>query len=103
MSTRRLTALALALNVALFIAACSHGNASQTGAGMGMVNVRMVDAPIDLTNVQSVNVTLTGVTVFPVETMSAMGMGTDTGAISLMTHPATFDLLTLTGGASALL
>ena len=103
MSARRLAAFALALTTGLFITACTHNSASQTGSGMGMVNVRMIDAPIDLSNVQSVNVTLTGVTVYPEETMNPTGMVSETGAISLMTHPTTFDLLTLTGGASALL
>jgi len=66
-----------------------------------MLQVRLIDAPIDLAMVQSVNVTLTGVTVFPEE--SPMPMVAEPGPISLMTHPATFDLLTLTGGATALL
>jgi hypothetical protein len=103
MFVRRLAALALALTAAVLIAACSHSNGSHTGAGMGMLSVRMIDAPIDLSNVQNVNVTLTGVIVFPAETVNPMGTVTETGAISVMTHPATFDLLTLTGGASALL
>jgi hypothetical protein len=103
MSVRHIAALALALTAALFIAACDHNSGSQTGAGMGTVNVRMTDTPLDLFTVQSVNVTLTGVTIFPEETFDPIGMATETGAISLMTHPATFDLLTLTAGASALL
>src|SRR5437870_1232382 len=53
MSARRLAAVALAFATGLFIAACTHNSASQTGSGMGMVTVRMIDAPIDLSNVQS--------------------------------------------------
>jgi uncharacterized protein DUF4382 len=48
-------------------------------------------------------VTLTGVVVFPEETTDSMGMVVQPGPITLMTHPATFDLLTLTGGATTLL
>jgi len=58
--------------------------------------------------VQRVNVTLTGVIVYPADTETVMNLPDPTeqmeGApISLMTHPATFDLLTLTGGATTLL
>jgi uncharacterized protein DUF4382 len=103
MFTRRLACLALALPAAFFIFGCDQSNSSQTGTAMGTVSVRMIDAPLDLFTVQSVNVTLTGVTIYPEETINPLGMVTETGAISLMTHPATFDLLTLTAGASALL
>jgi len=81
---------------------CSRGNMSLSRAGTGMLNVHLTDAPIDLSNVQSVNVTLTGVVVYPEETADSTTM-TEPGSISLMTHPATFDLLSLTGGATALL
>src|SRR5712692_328399 len=91
------------LLLTLLLGACNGmgGSSSRTSGGTGMLQVRLIDAPIDLAMVQSVNVTLTGVTVFPEE--SPMPMVTEPGPISLMTHPATFDLLTLTGGATALL
>jgi len=76
---------------------------SRASAGTGMLQVRLTDAPIDLTTVRSVNVTITGVTVFPEESTDLMTMLPEPGPIPLMTHPATFDLLTLTGGATALL
>ena len=39
-----------------------------------MLQVRLTDAPIDLTTVRSVNVTITGVTVFPEESTDLMTM-----------------------------
>ena len=93
------------LAVALLLYGCNGmgASSSRTSGGTGMLQVRLTDAPIDLATVQSVNVTLTGVTVFPEENLNPMTMVTEPGPISLMTHPATFDLLTLTGGATALL
>jgi uncharacterized protein DUF4382 len=95
--------LSVVLISALPFGACNRAGISARSGGMGTVQVNMTDAPIDLSTVQSVNVTLTGVIVYPQETMNPMGMETENGAISLMTHPATFDLLTLTGGATTLL
>jgi hypothetical protein len=68
-----------------------------------MLEINLTDAPIDLSTVQNVNVTLTGVIVYPAESTNPMQMVMEGTPISLMTHPATFDLLTLTGGATALL
>jgi hypothetical protein len=39
-----------------------------------MLHVNLTDAPIDLPTVQSVNVTLTGVTVYPKESTNPMQM-----------------------------
>lgn len=99
------TPLSLTLATALFLCGCTGmgGSSARSSGGTGMLQVRLTDAPIDLSTVQSVNVTLTGVVVFPQEVVSPMGMLVEPGPITLMTHPATFDLLTLTGGASALL
>jgi len=93
------------LVVALLLAGCNgmEGGSGRSAGGTGSLQVRLTDAPIDLSTVQNVNVTLTGVTVFPEETTSPMGMLMEAGPISLMAFPATFDLLTLTGGATALL
>jgi hypothetical protein len=68
-----------------------------------MLKVMLTDAPLDLSTVQSVNVTLTGVIVYPKESTNPMEMVIEGSPISLLTYPATFDLLTLTGGATALL
>lgn len=130
----------------VLVAACSHGGGSST-AGMGRVSVHLTDAPLDMSNVQSVVVTVSSVTVYPgVEGMgcddehgtptptptpgptpeptpgvTATGITTlhegegdddqgenddegDCGApIVISTHPETFDLLTLTAGATTLL
>jgi len=85
----------------------TSGSASATVTnGHGTLSVHLTDAPLDLANVQSVMVTLTGVIVYPMETRDS-GMtdpaGTELRPIVLLTHPATFDLLTLTGGVTELL
>ena len=67
------------------------------------IEVRLTDAPISFADVQSVMVTLTGVIVFPGDTDSPMDDMMQPGPTRLMTIPATFDLLTLTDGATALL
>jgi len=79
---------------------CSEGSARHAN-GTGTLNVHLTDAPIDLSTVQKVEVTITGVIVYPREnTMPDMAEGSP---IELMTHPETFDLLTLTDGATTLL
>lgn len=94
--------IGLMLCAAAFLIGCTHGETSSR-AGTGMVNVMLTDAPIDLSTVQSVNVTLTGVIVYPKESTDPIGTILEGSPISLLTFPATFDLLTLTGGATALL
>jgi len=87
---------------ALILCGCSSGSARVEG-GTGSLQIHLTDAPIDLSNVQSVNVTLTGVIVYPREDIDPMALMSDGRPIPLMSYPATFDLLTLTGGATALL
>jgi uncharacterized protein DUF4382 len=101
------------LSILLLISACNQSSGSNHHpSGTGTLNVRLTDAPIDLSNVQSVNVTLTGVIVYPEdedvefevpEVGKNMEQETQTSPITLLSHPATFDLLTLTGGVSTLL
>jgi len=101
------------LSILLIASGCNHSSTSSPKtSGTAMLNVRLTDAPIDLSNVQSVNVTLTGVIVYPEDEEGEIDVpdpGDDmehesgAGPISLLSHPATFDLLTLTGGISALL
>lgn len=79
-----------------------HGSASVNN-GTGTVIIHLTDAPLDLSEVQSVNVTITGVIVYPAESFEGMALATQTSPIPLMTHPETFDLLTLTDGATDLL
>jgi len=81
---------------------CSSGSAS-VHAGTGTIQVHLTDAPIDLTTVEKVEVTITDVIVYPGDDASDMPMVDPRTATVLMTHPETFDLLTLTGGATTLL
>jgi len=86
------------------ISACSSGSASaQFAAGTGTVQIHMTDAPLDLSTVQSVMVTITAVILYPGEDTGLPSGTTPAGPVPLLTHPETFDLLTLTGGASTLL
>lgn len=71
------------------------------GPDTGILQVNLTDAPIDLTTVEKVEVTITDVIVYPGEDDGMPTVGG--GAIVLLTHPETFDLLTLTGGATTLL
>lgn len=63
----------LVLCAATLLFGCNHGGLSSR-AGTGMLHVNLTDAPIDLPTVQSVNVTLTGVTVYPKESTNPMQM-----------------------------
>jgi len=84
--------------------ACSGGSASgQVAAGSGTVRVHITDAPLDLSSVQSVVVTITAVILYPGEDPGLPSGTPLTGPIPLLTHPESFDLLTLTGGAVTLL
>jgi hypothetical protein len=101
------------LPILLLSTACNQSaGGSHHPSGTGTLNVRLTDAPIDLSNVQSVNVTLTGVLVYPEdddvefevpEVGKNMEQESQAAPITLLSHPATFDLLTLTGGVSTLL
>jgi hypothetical protein len=87
---------------ALSFSACSSGSASE-GTGMGTVHVHMTDAPLDISEVQSVTVTITGVILYPGDDPTLPPEAVPPGPVSLLTHPETFDLLTLTDGATTLL
>lgn len=75
--------------LALFIAGCSTSPES----GMGTLEVRLVDAPID--NAKEVNVAINSVQVNNSET--------DTGWVTISEPGETFNLLNLTNGAYAVL
>ncbi len=97
-----LFALAVAAIAFPLLTACSDSSGSSTG--MGTVNVRMTDAPLDLTDVQSVMVTIDGVILYGSEDSGGdMPQVNPLGSTPILTHPDTFDLLTLTGGATTLL
>ena len=88
------------LLVALLLIGCSGGSVSGTFDGTGHIEIHLTDAPLDLSTVSSVVVSIVGVLLYPgVEEID----GSDTPPIVLMTTPQTFDLLTLTGGATDLL
>lgn len=99
MTTQRaITHAILSICVPVLLVAC-NGSASVTG-GVGRLDIQLTDAPIDLSNVRSVEVSITDVLVYP----GVEGMDDATAPpIVLTQHPQTFDLLTLTGGATALL
>jgi hypothetical protein len=101
MRTRVAPAHALPLVVSLILlAACNGTGSASVSGGAGRLEVQLTDAPLDLSGVSSVVVSLTNVLVYP----GVQGMNDDMAVpIVLTTHPQTFDLLTLTGGATALL
>ncbi|HEU4402818.1 MAG TPA: DUF4382 domain-containing protein [Candidatus Polarisedimenticolia bacterium] len=87
------------LLVVLALPACSRSGSASL-ADQGQIQIHLTDAPIDLSNVSNVDVTITGVRVYPgVEEMN----GTDTAPIVVTSHPQTFNLMSLTGGATTLL
>jgi len=99
---------AVAPILCLALLGCSQGSFSaRVDNGTGTVNIFLTDAPLDLAGVTSVNVTLTDVVLFPKDSDSSGEMlAGDLDArtpVVIVSHPATFDLLTLTGGATALL
>jgi uncharacterized protein DUF4382 len=96
--------------LSLTLLGCSGGSFSaRVDNGHGTVNIFLTDAPLDQAGVTSVNVTLTAVVLFPEDSegTSVLSMGSGEGdemtPVVIVSHPATFDLLTLTGGATALL
>jgi len=98
------------LSILLFQFGCSHKTRqTQPIPATGTLSVRLTDAPLDLANVQSLNVTLTGLIVYPRErgTFGLPDPGRDfedgQRPVALLAHPTTIDLLTLTHGASILL
>lgn len=87
----------------LLLAACNgssgSGSAGISSSGTGYVRVNLTDAPLDMSTVASVNVTIEGVIVYG----AMLANGSEPPPMQLMSHPATFDLMTLTGGAQELL
>ena len=91
--------LGMVLLVVVALVGCS-GSGSATYVQTGQIEIHLTDAPIDLTNVASVIVTIDAVTIYPgVQEVD----GSDTRPFVLTTYPETVDLLTLTGGATTLL
>ena len=103
--SRRPLRLTLALLPVVASLGCSGSGSmsAQVSGGTGSLRVHLTDAPIGFSDVQSVNVTVINVIVYPADETSSMPNPAPNGPMILMTHPDTFDLLTLTGGATALL
>jgi hypothetical protein len=100
--TRTIARCLLSIVATLLLCGCSQ-SANDSGGSVGTLNVRLTDAPLSLSNVDSVMVTLTGVVVYPRETVESLPMPTEPPPITLLHFPAVFDLLTLTGGTTTLL
>ena len=82
------------------LAGCSGGSGSGSVDGFGTLEVHLTDAPLDMSTVANVFVTITNIIVFP----GVDGMDDEEPVpIPLMTTPREFDLLTLTGGLTELL
>jgi hypothetical protein len=93
---------ALALVSAFTLCGCGGSATARLDGGRGRIEIHLTDAPIDLSDIASVLVTLTGVIVYPADS-DPSGAELDAGPILLSAHPQSFDLLTLTGGATELL
>jgi hypothetical protein len=100
-STNSLSILATILLVGAALTGCSGGSASATFDGFGHVEVHLTDAPLNMADVESVFVTITGVILYP--GVDGMDDGEEPAPVPLMTTPEEFDLLTLMGGLTDLL
>ena len=76
-----------------------EGDPSLITGGQGQLIILLTDAPIDMSTVQSVIVTIDEVIVYP----TMLTDGGDPSPMVIMTQLETFDLLTLTDGATELL
>ncbi len=99
-NSRSLSILAAILLVGVALTGCSGGSATGTVDGFGHLEVHLTDAPLDMSNVSNVYVTITEVIVYP--GVDGMDDG-DPAPTPLMTTPREFDLLTLMGGLTDLL
>ena len=106
---KRISILTFSAGLSLvgFLSACS-GSGGGINGGLelvasehtGILQIHLTDAPLDLSIVSSVLVTIDSVSVFP----KGEGMENDhPPPIVVKNHPETFDLLTLTEGATTLL
>jgi hypothetical protein len=100
-STGSLTVLAVIFLAGAALAGCSGGSATATVDGFGHLEVHLTDAPLDLSNVAHVFVTITDVLVYP--GVDGMDDPDEPLPMPLMTTPREFDLLTLMGGITDLL
>ena len=91
-----------------------HGTVDFSSSDQGgVLQINLTDAPLDLSTVSGVIVTIESVLVYPADDGGACEVPTplpdpqdpdeSCPPIVIMNHPGTFDLLTLTDGATALL
>jgi hypothetical protein len=99
--TRGLSILAAVLLACAAFTGCSGGSGTATVSnGYGHLEIHLTDAPLDMSNVAHVWVTITDVIVYP----GIEGMDEEEPApVPLMTTPREFDLLTLMNGLTDLL
>ena len=100
-ASKSLSILAVILLAGAALAGCSGGSATATVGGFGHLEVHLTDAPLDMSNVSNVWVTITDVIVYP--GIDGMDDGEEPAPTPLMTTPREFDLLTLMGGLTDLL
>src|SRR5438034_1224029 len=95
-SGRRAAVAALAVAVASLAAlAAGCGGSGGSASGSGQLSVLMGDAPLSLTGVSAVNVTISKVEVHSGSSIDATGTGTDSSWKSVWQGSQTFNLLAL--------
>ena len=101
-ASTRTVSICLALLVAVVLPSCNSSGGSSL-SGQGQLDVYLTDAPACLPDVQSVVVTITGVSVIPDDMDQETQEGTEAPPIPILNFPATLDLLQLTDGVTTLL
>ena len=97
---KRMAMLVLTVAVLAAVIACS-GN-DPTGAGSGNVQVLLTDAPLDLSTVSAVNVTITEFVLYPVDDEDPMAEGTGIVMVMPGEGAETLNLLDYQNGATTL-
>ena len=85
----------LLAGMALLLSGCAEETSVSAG-GSAYLSILLTDAPIDLSTVESVFVTIDEVIVYP----SVLADGSDPDPFRMTTDAVEFDLLTLTDGAT---
>jgi hypothetical protein len=83
--------------------ACSGSTSISVDSGKGNLQIYLTDKPIDLTNVEAVNVTIDEVLVFPIVGEGEESVPINLAATDYTGGGATFNLLSLVNGEKALL
>lgn len=96
-----LAVLGMIVLAGVALCGCSGGSLTGTVDGFGHLEVHLTDAPLDMSDVSNVFVTITDALVYP--GIEGMDEGEEPAPTPLMTTPREFDLLTLMGGITDLL